>query len=144
MLQNYLFYQFENNSNSFIFKLDGSSPTVSRSRGIFKPKCSCTMDWPKWQSLTLLAPKVTWPHRFLWLFIKHTVYVPPLPIAMDELRNRIRAALEAVTQDCSAAVWNVEWIWLLHCHNYVVHLREVTGTSINRYKKRFQERVFYV
>lgn len=47
-----------------------------------------------------------WPPRsldltvcdfFLWGFKKDSVYVPPLPTTMDELRNGITAALEAVT-----------------------------------------------
>ncbi|KAG8247732.1 hypothetical protein J6590_054846 [Homalodisca vitripennis] len=33
-------------------------------------------------------------------------YVPPLPTTMDELRNRITTAVESVTQDMLAAVWD--------------------------------------
>jgi hypothetical protein len=36
---------------------------------------------------------------FLWGYVKERVYVPPLPADLDELRNRITAAVNSVTED---------------------------------------------
>ena len=35
---------------------------------------------------------------FLWEYIKERVYVPPLPADLDELTNRITAAVNSVTE----------------------------------------------
>ena len=34
---------------------------------------------------------------FLWGYVKERVYVPPLPADLDELTNRITAAVKSVT-----------------------------------------------
>jgi len=56
----------------------------------------------------------TWPPRspdltvcdfFLWSFVKDNVYVPPLPKALQELRERINTAIGNVTQDMFERVW---------------------------------------
>ena len=56
----------------------------------------------------------TWPPRspdltpcdfFLWGYIKDTVYVPPLPQNLDELKNRIRTAITSVTPHILSRVW---------------------------------------
>jgi hypothetical protein len=36
---------------------------------------------------------------FLRAYVKERVYVPPLPADFDELRNRITAAVNSVTED---------------------------------------------
>jgi hypothetical protein len=36
---------------------------------------------------------------FFWGYVKDAVYVPPLPTALDELKNRIVTAVESVTND---------------------------------------------
>ena len=50
----------------------------------------------------------TWPPRspdmtpcdfFLWRYVKECVYVPPLPADLDELTNRITAAVNSVSED---------------------------------------------
>ena len=49
-----------------------------------------------------------WPPRsldltpcdfFLWGFVKDSVYVPPLPMSLKELRDQITHALQAITTD---------------------------------------------
>uniref|UniRef100_T1I6D7 Uncharacterized protein n=1 Tax=Rhodnius prolixus TaxID=13249 RepID=T1I6D7_RHOPR len=42
---------------------------------------------------------------FLWGFIKDTVYVPPLPQNLDELKNRIRTAITSMIPDMLSRVW---------------------------------------
>jgi hypothetical protein len=42
---------------------------------------------------------------FLWGYVKDTVYVPPLPRNLQELQNRIVAALGGVTMDMLQRVW---------------------------------------
>ena len=55
-----------------------------------------------------------WPHRspdltpydfFLWRFVKDTVFVPPLPANLQDLRNRITAAVAVVDRDMLTCVW---------------------------------------
>ena len=47
------------------------------------------------------------PHAifFLWGFIKDEVYVPPLPVNLPKLRDRIREAVNAVTPDMLINIW---------------------------------------
>ena len=63
----------------------------------------------------------TWPPRspdltvcdfFLWGFVKDSVYVPPLPKTLPELRKRINTAIRNVTQDMLERVWR-EWEYRL-------------------------------
>jgi hypothetical protein len=55
-----------------------------------------------------------WPPRspdlapcdfFLWGFFKDSVYVPPLPTSIHEIRDRITYALQAITADM------LHWVW---------------------------------
>jgi hypothetical protein len=39
-------------------------------------------------------------------YVKERVYVPPLPAALDELTNRITAAVNCVTEDTVRRVWD--------------------------------------
>jgi hypothetical protein len=41
-----------------------------------------------------------------WGFVKDTVFVPPLPANLQDLRNRITAALARVDRDMPTRVWN--------------------------------------
>jgi hypothetical protein len=67
--------------------------------------CCC-----KWrQELSPLAtrsPDLTPCDFFLWGFVKDSVYVPPLPTSIHELRDRITHALQAITADMLHRVWD--------------------------------------
>jgi hypothetical protein len=41
---------------------------------------------------------------FLWGCVKERVFVPPLPADLDELTDRITAAIKSVTQDTARRV----------------------------------------
>ena len=73
--------------------------------------------------ITLLAPihcrddqiLLAWPLRspdatpfdfFLWGYVKDQVYVPPLPASIQELKVRIRTAVQTITGDMLQTVWN--------------------------------------
>ena len=43
---------------------------------------------------------------FLWGYVKERVCVPPLPADLDELTNRIAAAVNSVTEDTLRRVWD--------------------------------------
>jgi len=45
-------------------------------------------------------------HFILWGYAKERVYVPPLPADLDELTNRITAAVKSVTGDTLRHVWD--------------------------------------
>ena len=44
-------------------------------------------------------PDLTPCDIFLWGFVKDSVYLPPLPMSLKELRDRITHALQTVTAD---------------------------------------------
>ena len=50
-------------------------------------------------------PDMTPCDFFLWGYVKERVYVPPLPVDLDELTNRIAAAVNSVTEDTFRRVW---------------------------------------
>jgi len=57
--------------------------------------------------------------RFLfWGFVKDSVYAPPLPMSLKELRNRITHALQTITADMIHRVWDE--------FDYRVDVRRVT------------------
>jgi len=43
---------------------------------------------------------------FLWRYVEERVYVPPLPADLDELTNRIMAAVKSWTEDTLRHVWD--------------------------------------
>jgi hypothetical protein len=43
---------------------------------------------------------------FLWVFAKDSVYVPPLPTSIHEIRDQITHALQAITADMLHRVWD--------------------------------------
>jgi len=56
----------------------------------------------------------TWPARspdltpcdyFLWGYVKNKVFVPPQPVSIPDLKNRITAAVETITPDLLSRVW---------------------------------------
>ena len=63
--------------------------------------------------LTSFPPR-TWPARspdltpcdyFLWGYVKDKVFVPPQPVSIPDLKNRITAAVETITSDLLSRVW---------------------------------------
>ena len=45
--------------------------------------------------------------RFLlWGFVEDSVYIPPLPMSLKELRERITHALQTITADMLHRVWD--------------------------------------
>ena len=58
------------------------------------------MRWPP------RSPDLTTYEFFLWGFVKDTVFVPPLPANLQDLRNRITAAVALVDRDMLTRAWN--------------------------------------
>ena len=68
-------------------------------------KDDALMRWP------LRSPDLTPYEFFLWGFVTDTVFVPPLPANLQDLRNRITAAVALVDRDMLdrdmlTRVWN--------------------------------------
>jgi hypothetical protein len=42
---------------------------------------------------------------FLWGYIKHGVFVTPLPVSLNELKQRITTAIASVDGDMLRSVW---------------------------------------
>ena len=64
------------------------------------PKDLTLHSWPP------RSPDMTPCNFFLWGYVKERVYVPPLPADLDELTNRITAAVKSVTEDTLRHVWD--------------------------------------
>ena len=58
------------------------------------------MRWPP------RSPDLTPYDFFLWGFVKDTVFVPPLPADLQDLRNRITAAVTLADGDLLTRMWN--------------------------------------
>ena len=52
------------------------------------------------------SPDLTVCDFFVWGYVKDRVYVLPLPATVDELQERITAALNSVTPDMLQRVWS--------------------------------------
>ena len=46
------------------------------------------------------------PSQNLWGFVKDTVFVPPVPANLQELRDRITATVALIDRDMLTRVWN--------------------------------------
>ena len=58
------------------------------------------MRWPP------RPPDLTPCDFFLWEFVKDNVFVPPVPANLQELRDRITAAMSIIDRDKLTRVWN--------------------------------------
>jgi len=51
------------------------------------------------------SPDLTSCDYFLWGYVKDNVFVPPQPVSIPDLKNRITAAVETITPDLLSRVW---------------------------------------
>jgi hypothetical protein len=112
MVQQWLMPQLQEDSDSFVFQQDGAPPHYGlavreylnedlpqRWIGRTGPDDEALLRWPP------RSPDLTPCDFFLWGYVKGLVYVPPVPISIDELKIRIRQAVETVTVDMLYRVW---------------------------------------
>jgi len=68
----------------------------------------CVLEFYKTDSVVTVqrAFKRKFNVDFLWGYVKDRVYVPPLPATVDELQERIPAAVNSVTPDMLQRVWS--------------------------------------
>jgi len=98
--------QLNEDINDYIFQQDGSPAHYhkdvrghlnrnlpQRCKGGTGQEDNALMRWPP------RSPDLTPCDFFLWGFVKDTVFVPPLPANLQDLRNRINAALALVDRD---------------------------------------------
>ena len=52
------------------------------------------------------SPDLSTCHFFLWGYVKGLVFVLPLPANIEEMKQRITAALATVTEDMLQRVWH--------------------------------------
>jgi len=113
MLQDWLSPQLNEDSEDFMFQQDGAQThwhdrvrqflneiLPQRWIGRTGPKDLALHSWPS------RSPDMTPCDFFLWGHVKECVYVPPLPADLDELRNRITAAANSVTEDTLRCIWD--------------------------------------
>jgi len=90
----------------------GDAALASRCPHVSQRALAKQMDWPrwtKWPGVLQVAPEITGPDRlwlFSWGYVKDRVYVPPLPATVDELQERVTAAVNSVTPDMLQRVWS--------------------------------------
>lgn len=113
MLENWLMPQLEADSDDFIFQQDGAPPhfhhdvreflnTTLENRWIGRGGADDLqfMSWPP------RSPDLTPCDFFVWGYVKDTVFTPPLPTNLPELRARIQNAFEHIDRDMLRRVWD--------------------------------------
>ena len=103
----------EHQLRRFILQLDGASPSFHRKVRVLLTRVlqqrwigraakgdNHLLFWP------LRSPDLTPCNFFLWGFVKDNVYVSPLPMSLNELRDRITHALQTVTAYMLHRVWD--------------------------------------
>ena len=112
MLENWLIPQLQQEMNNFIFQQDGAPPHWHRDVRAFLNHI-LSLRWIGRSGKDDLVLN-TWPPRspdltpcdfFLWGYIKDLVYIPPLPNDVDELKDRIIAAIQSITVATLTKVW---------------------------------------
>jgi hypothetical protein len=58
------------------------------------------------ETLQIFVTYFTEAQCVFWGFVKDTVFVPPLPVNLQDLRNRVTAAVARVDRDMLTRVWN--------------------------------------
>ena len=98
-LENWLLPQLNTNYDDYILQLDGAPPHFHRNvrelshvlqqRWIRRAAKGDNhlLSWPP------RSPDLTLCDFFRWGFVKDSVYVPPLPMSLKELRDRVTHAL---------------------------------------------------
>lgn len=112
MLENWLMPQLETDSADFIFQQDGAPPHFhhdvrhflnrrleNRWIGRGGDHDQQFMSWPP------RSPDLTPCDFFLWGYVKDSVFKPPLPRNVPELRARINDAFELIDGDMLRRVW---------------------------------------
>jgi len=105
--------QLNEDSNDYIFQQDSSPAHYHKDvRGYLNRNLpqrwvgdtgkeqDALMRWPP------QSPDLSPCDFFFWGFVKDTVFVPPLPANLQDLRNRITAAVALVDRDMLTHVWN--------------------------------------
>lgn len=113
MLENWLMPQLETDSVDFIFQQDGAPPhfhldvrdylnTRLRNRWIGRigNHDHDLLPWPP------RSPDLTPCDFFIWGYVKDSVFVPPLPANLPELRARIVNAFAQIDRDMLHRVWD--------------------------------------
>ena len=109
----WLLPQLNTNYDDYILQLDGAPPHFHRSvwvllnRVLQQRWTGCAAKWDNhllpWPPR---SPDLTPCDLFLWEFIKGSVYIPPLPMSLNEVRDWITHALQTITVDMLHRVWD--------------------------------------
>ena len=57
------------------------------------------------ESVERVSRSLTPCDYFLWCYVKDKVFVPPQPVSIPNLENRITAVMETITPDLLIRVW---------------------------------------
>ena len=105
MLENWLLPQLSTNYDDYILQLDGAPPSCtgkyeSFSFVFFNSAGSDVLQKrPQLLPWTHRSPDLTQRGFLLWGFVKHSVFVPPFPMSLKELRDQITHSLQSITAE---------------------------------------------
>ena len=113
--ENWLLPQLNTNYDDYIPQLDGA-PTHPHFHGNVRVLLNRVLQ-QRWIGRAAKGDNhlLPWPPRspdltrhdfFLWGFVKDSVYLPPLPMSLNELRDPITHALQTITADMLHRVWD--------------------------------------
>jgi len=113
MLENWLLPQLNTNYDNYILQPDGAPPHFHRNVQVLLNRVlqqrwigraakgdNHLLPWPP------CSPDLTPRNFFLWQFVKDSSYIPPLPMSLKELCDRITRALQTITVDMLHRVWD--------------------------------------
>jgi len=111
--ENWLLPQLNTKYDDYILQLDGAPPHFCRNVRVLLNRVlqqrwighaakgdNHLLHWPP------RSPDLTPCDFFVWGFVKDSIYVPPLPMSLNELRDWIKHALQTITADMLHRVWD--------------------------------------
>ena len=112
MVSEWLLPQMQQDSENFIFIQDGAPPYWHNGVRHYLDE-NLPRRWTGRSTVENMA-LTCWPPRsptltpcdfFLWGYIKDRGFVPPLPVNLNELKQRITTAVASVDKDMLRSVW---------------------------------------
>jgi hypothetical protein len=124
MLKLWLLPQLLQDKPNVVFQHDGVPPHIHNEVMTFLKGSSLSNGSAKWGSTSwpLQSPDLTLLNFFLWGFMKDEVYIPPMPITMNNLKDQIQTATANTDQPLLQNVWHEVNIILMCAGQQLEHL----------------------
>ena len=133
MVSEWLLPQMQQDGDNFTFIQDGAPPHWHNEVRHYLDE-NLPRRWIGRSTVENLA-LACWPPRspcdfFLWGYIRDRVFVPPLPVSLNELKQRITTAVASVDKDMSQVCLDRirQSYWYLSCDKRLTHRTFVTSS----------------